>query len=82
LDFLSALELVLRANVVFSATPLGVDRLDFHGRWERIDTDVAKARQVSATELFFDLWTAHLQVDSVDDRLARMGQLRQMARPS
>jgi probable F420-dependent oxidoreductase len=52
-----ALELVVRANVEFSATPLGADRMDFHGTLEQIGEDVAKARQVGAAELFFDLWT-------------------------
>jgi hypothetical protein len=47
----------VRANVAFSATPLGVDRMDFHGTLEQIGEDVAKARQVGAAELFFDLWT-------------------------
>src|SRR5262249_56499630 len=60
-----ALELVVRANVEFSAKPLGADRMDFHGTLEQIGEDVAKARQVGATELFFDLWTAHPQVDSI-----------------
>jgi alkanesulfonate monooxygenase SsuD/methylene tetrahydromethanopterin reductase-like flavin-dependent oxidoreductase (luciferase family) len=77
-----ALELVVRANVKFSATPLGADRMDFHGTLAQIGADVAKARQVGATELFFDLWTAHPQVDSVDDWLARMEQRWQMARPT
>jgi probable F420-dependent oxidoreductase len=77
-----ALELVVRANVKFSATPLGADRMDFHGTLDQIGADVAKARQVGATELFFDLWTAHPQVHSVDDWLARMAQLWQIARPS
>ena len=77
-----ALELVVRANVEFSAKPLGPDRMDFHGTLEQIGEDVAKARQVGASELFFDLWTAHPQVDSVDDWLARMEQLWQIARPS
>jgi hypothetical protein len=76
-----ALELVVRANVAFAATPLGADRMDFHGTLEQIGEDVAKARQVGAAELFFDLWTAHPQVDSVDDWLARMEQLWQLARP-
>jgi hypothetical protein len=60
----------------------GADRLDFHGTLEQIGADVAKARQVSATELFFDLWTVHPQVDSVDDLLGRMEQLWEMARLS
>jgi probable F420-dependent oxidoreductase len=77
-----ALELVVRANAQFSATPLGADRMDFHGTLEQVGEDVAKARQVGATELFFDLWTAYPQVDSVDDWLARMEQLWQLARPS
>jgi alkanesulfonate monooxygenase SsuD/methylene tetrahydromethanopterin reductase-like flavin-dependent oxidoreductase (luciferase family) len=77
-----ALELVVRANVQFSATPLGADRMDFHGTLEQVGEDVAKARQVGATELFFDLWTAYPQVDSVDDWLARMEQLWRLARPS
>jgi len=40
------------------------------------------SRSKSHLELFFDLWTAHPQVDSVDDWLARMEQLWQLARPS
>jgi len=78
----NALELVVRANVEFSAKPLGVDRADFHGTLEQIGEDVAKARQVGAAELFFDLWAAHPEVDSVDDWLTRMEQLWQIARPS
>jgi hypothetical protein len=60
----------------------GTHRLDFHGTLEQIGADVAKTRQVGTAELFFDLWTAHPQVDSVDDWLARIEPLWQMARPS
>jgi len=78
----NALELVVRANVEFSAKPLGADRLDFHGTLEQIGEDVAEARQVGATELFFDLWAAHPEIDELDDWLTRMEQLWQIARPS
>jgi alkanesulfonate monooxygenase SsuD/methylene tetrahydromethanopterin reductase-like flavin-dependent oxidoreductase (luciferase family) len=37
-----ALELVVRANVVFSDRPLGADRSDYHGTLEQIAEDVAK----------------------------------------
>jgi probable F420-dependent oxidoreductase len=77
-----ALELVVRANVEFSEKMVGPDRMDFHGTLEQIGADVAKARQVGATELFFDLWTAHPRVDSIEDWLERMEQLWQIARPS
>jgi hypothetical protein len=68
--------------VVFSQKMVGPDRMDFHGTLEQIGADVAKARQVGATELFFDLWTAHPGVDSIEDWLARMEQFWQIARPS
>jgi hypothetical protein len=73
---------VVRANVEFSEKMVGPDRMDFHGTLEQIGADVAKARQVGATELFFDLWTAHPRVDSIEDWLERMEQLWQIARPS
>jgi hypothetical protein len=70
-----ALELVLRANVGLSANPLGADRPDYHGTLEQIGEDVAKTREVCATEMFFDLWTSHPQVDSVADWLKWMERL-------
>jgi len=77
-----ALELVVRANVVFAERPLGPDRSDYHGTLEQIADDVAKTRRVGATEIFFDLWAAHPQVNSVDDWLTRMEQLRDIAKAS
>jgi probable F420-dependent oxidoreductase len=76
------LELVVRANVEFSARTLGPDRMDFHGTLEQIGADVIKARQVGATELFFDLWTAYPEVDSIAAWLERMEQLWQIAKSS
>jgi len=73
------LELVVRANVKISAKPLGEDRIDFQGTLEQIGADVAKARQVGATELFFDLWTAHPEVDTVDHWIMFMEQLWKIA---
>ena len=74
--------MVLRANVVFSAKPLGADRMDFYGTLEQIGEDAAKARQAGVTELFFDLWSAHPEVNSVNDWLERMEQLWRVARAS
>jgi hypothetical protein len=68
-----ALELVVRANVDFSVKTVGPDRMDFHGTLEQIGADVAKARQVGATELCFDIWTAHPGVDSIEDWLSADG---------
>jgi hypothetical protein len=45
----------------------------------QVAEDVRTGRQVGATELFFDLWTAHPDVDIVDDWLMRMEQLWQIA---
>jgi hypothetical protein len=36
-----ALDLIVQANMEFSARPLGADRLDFHGTSEQISADVA-----------------------------------------
>jgi probable F420-dependent oxidoreductase len=73
------LELVVRANVNLSAKSLGADRIDFHGTLDQVAEDVRTARQIGATELFFDLWTAHPVIDTVDDWLIRMEQLWQIA---
>jgi len=75
-----ALELVVRANVVFAERPLGPDRSDYHGTLEQIAEDVAKTRAAGATEMFFDPWMAHPKVNSVEDWLTRMEQLWKIAK--
>lgn len=74
-----ALELVVRANVAITEQPLGADRSDYHGTLEQIAEDVARTRRIGATEMFFDLWAARPKVNSVDDWLTRMEQLRAIA---
>jgi len=77
-----ALEMVVRANVKFAERPLGADRSEYQGTLEQIAEDVARTRKIGATEVFFDLWTAHPDVNSADDWLARMEQLLNVAKAS
>jgi hypothetical protein len=49
---------------------------------DEVTEDVRTARQIGATELFFDLWTEHPEVDTVDDWLIRMEQLWMVATPA
>jgi len=74
-----ALEMVMRANVKFAERPLGADRSEYQGTLEQIAEDVVRTRKVGATEIFFDLWPAHPQVNTLDEWLARMEQLWKVA---
>jgi probable F420-dependent oxidoreductase len=75
----AALQMVFRANFKVTAHPLGSDRPDFSGTLEQIAEDVGRTRQVGATELFFDPWGAHPDVDSVDDWATVMEDLWKVA---
>lgn len=77
----SALELIVRANVEISDATLQKDRADFAGTLVQIAGDIAATRKLGATELLFDVQFSP-GVDAVDDILARMEQLWQVARLS
>jgi probable F420-dependent oxidoreductase len=76
-----ALELVVRANIEFSDAPIEENRGDFTGTLEQIARDITATRNVGASELVFDVQFAP-GVDTVDDMVARMEQLRRIASPS
>jgi alkanesulfonate monooxygenase SsuD/methylene tetrahydromethanopterin reductase-like flavin-dependent oxidoreductase (luciferase family) len=50
----ASIELVVRANVNQTATPLGKDRPVFHGSRDQIAADLAATRDLGATEIFID----------------------------
>src|SRR5262245_40227189 len=67
----SELELVVRANVELTETPLGDDRGPFSGTADQIEADIASMREIGATQLFFDP-TVDPTVRSLDDYVGRM----------
>ncbi len=73
----ASLELIVRANVEFSDAPHG-SCADFTGSLEQIVGDVAETRKLGAAEIVFDVQFSP-GVETVDDILARMEQLRQAA---
>jgi probable F420-dependent oxidoreductase len=75
----AALELIVRANVGFSDTPINKDRADFTGTLEQIAGDVAETRRLGAAEIVFDVQFSP-GVETVDDICARMEQLSQISR--
>jgi probable F420-dependent oxidoreductase len=77
----AALELIVRANVEISDAALGKDRADFTGTLEQIADDVVATRKLGTAELLFDVQFS-LGVEAVDDIVARMEQLWQVARQS
>lgn len=77
----SKLKLIVTANVEFHPTPLGEDRPIFVGSAEQIESDILATRQVGADELIFNaLFSPDL--DSTEDLLSLMKQLRTMAQRS
>ena len=74
----AALQLIVRANVEFSDSALGKDRADFTGAVDQIAGDVAATRKLGAAELLFDVQFSP-GVETVDDMLARMEQLRRLS---
>ncbi len=75
----SRLELIVRANVEFSNATLGKDRTDFTGTLEQIAGDIVATRKLGASELLFDVQFSP-GVEGVDDIVARMEQLWQVAK--
>jgi probable F420-dependent oxidoreductase len=77
----SSLKLIATANVAFHPAPLGEDRPIFAGSAEQIEEDILATRQLGAEELIFNALFSP-DVDSSEDLLLRMEQLRTMARQS
>ncbi len=73
----AALELIVRANVEFSETPIDKDRADFTGALEQIAEDVAETRRIGANEIVFDVQFSRT-VETIDDIVSRMEQLYQV----
>jgi hypothetical protein len=67
----SELELVVRANVELTDTPLGDDRGPFCGTTDQIAADIALTREIGATQLFFDP-TVDPTVRSLADYVSRI----------
>jgi probable F420-dependent oxidoreductase len=74
----AVLELIMRANVEFSNAPIDKDRADFTGTVDQIAEDIKATRKIGANEIVFDVQFSP-RVDTVDDILARMEQLREIA---
>ena len=72
------LELIVRANVEFSAAKSTADRADFTGTLEQITQDVAAVQRLGASELLLDVQFSP-GVSTVADILDRMEQLWQIA---
>lgn len=74
----AALELIVRANCEFSASPAASGRADFTGTLEQIAADIAATRKLGANELVFDVQFSP-DLRSVDDVLRRLEELRRAA---
>jgi probable F420-dependent oxidoreductase len=77
----AALALIVRANVEMTPAPIAQNRADFAGTPEQIAADIRATRRLGATELLFDVQFSP-GVERLDDMLARMQDLWEMARPS
>ena len=75
------LELLVRAHVEFSSTPIEKKRRDFTGTAEQIAGDVAALRKLGASEVVFDV---QFSADVKDGAamLTKMEQLAEMAKAS
>ena len=69
-----AIELIMRANVEFSESPLGDDRADFTGTLEQVAADVATTREIGAAELVIDVQFSP-DTHTGDDYITRLEQL-------
>lgn len=71
----SALQLIVRANVLLSDQPLGKDRALFSGTLAQVKEDLNACRQIGAHEVFFDP-TFSSGAQKLDRWLTLMEQLR------
>ncbi len=69
-----SIELIIRANVEFSDSPLGDERADFTGTLEQVAEDVATTREIGAAELVIDVQFSP-DVHTADDYILRLEQL-------
>jgi probable F420-dependent oxidoreductase len=77
----TALELVVRANVYLSETPLGSARAIFTGTSEELRADINATRQLGAAALIFDLQFSP-SIDSIEALTQWMERLRTLAEGS
>jgi probable F420-dependent oxidoreductase len=77
----SKLKLIVTANVEFHQAPLGDERPIFVGSAEQIESDIVATRQLGADELIFNALFSP-DVESTEDLLSHMKQLRTMAHQS
>ena len=77
----NGLELIVGANIAFHSEPLGDDRQIFAGSAEQIEADIVATRRLGAEEIIFNALFSP-DVDSTEDLLLHMEQLRTMARQS
>lgn len=77
----AALALVVRANVEMTHASIEKNRADFAGTPEQIAGDILATRRLGATELLFDVQFSS-GVEKLDDILARMQELWEIARQS
>ena len=73
------LELIVRANVEFSNSPIEKDRADFTGTQEQIASDVMAVHKLGTAEIVFDVQFSP-DVQNGAAVLARMEQLHTIAR--
>lgn len=73
-----ALELVVRANVAFTATPLENNRPSFAGTPDQLKADIAATRRLGASGLIFDVQFSP-GIDTPAKIIERMEQLRSLA---
>ena len=73
------LELIVRALVEFSNSPIEKDRTDFTGTAEQIAGDVAAVRKLGADEILFD-GQFSADVKNGAAVLAKMEQLQKIAK--
>jgi probable F420-dependent oxidoreductase len=71
----SSLEMIVRANLHITDTPMGKDRPIFSGSLDQIKEDTAACRQIGAHEVHFDPGFGSSPT-SIDDSLALMERLR------
>jgi probable F420-dependent oxidoreductase len=75
----SGLKLIVLANVEVHPTPLGNERPIFVGSAEQIEEDICATQRLGAEELIFNPQFSP-DVESTEDLLSHMEQLRTMAR--
>jgi probable F420-dependent oxidoreductase len=73
----SSLEMIVRANLEISDTPLGKERMIFTGTLDQIKEDISGCRRIGAHELFFDP-TFATGGQSLDRWFVLMEQLRNL----